>query len=59
MENAHLVSAVRLPDNTFTDHAGTQAGSDLIVLQKHSDKRNYPQRRTFHTNTQVAHSGRY
>lgn len=38
MENAHLVSAVRLPDNTFTDHAGTQAGSDLIVLQKHSDK---------------------
>jgi len=31
---AHLVSAIRLPNNLFTDNAGTEVGSDLIVLQK-------------------------
>src|ERR1035437_6658588 len=34
MKNCNLVSAVRLPSNTFTDYAGTSAGSDLIILQK-------------------------
>lgn len=29
-----LVSAIRLPKNLFTDYAGTEVGSDLIVLQK-------------------------
>ena len=29
-----VVSAIRLPNNLFTDHAGTEVGSDLIVLQK-------------------------
>lgn len=29
-----LVSAIRLPNNLFTDYAGTEVGSDLIVLQK-------------------------
>jgi hypothetical protein len=38
MENASLVSAVRLPNNLFTDHAGTEVGSDLIILQKNSAK---------------------
>lgn len=33
MENCRLVSAIRLPNNMFTDHAGTEVGSDLIVLQ--------------------------
>lgn len=38
MENANLVSAIRLPNNLFTEHAGTSVGSDLIVLQKNSHK---------------------
>jgi N12 class adenine-specific DNA methylase len=38
MKNANLVSAVRLPNNLFTDHAGTEVGSDLIILQKNTAK---------------------
>ena len=38
MKNTNLVSAVRLPNNLFTDHAGTEVGSDLIILQKNSGK---------------------
>jgi N12 class adenine-specific DNA methylase len=38
MEHTNLVSAIRLPNNLFTDYAGTDAGSDLIVLQKNSNK---------------------
>lgn len=34
MERARLISAIRLPNNLFTDYAGTEVGSDLIVLQK-------------------------
>jgi N12 class adenine-specific DNA methylase len=39
MDNAHLVSAVRLPNNLFSDYAGTEVGSDLIILQKDSSKK--------------------
>lgn len=38
MKDHRLVSAVRLPNNLFTDYAGTEVGSDLIVLQKDSRK---------------------
>ena len=38
LKEAHLVSAIRLPNNLFTDHAGTEVGSDLIVLKKDSRK---------------------
>ena len=38
MINADLLSAVRLPNNLFTDNANTEMGSDLIVLQKHDGK---------------------
>lgn len=38
MENADLVSAIRLPNNLFTEIANTEVGSDLIILQKHSAK---------------------
>ena len=34
IHRCNLVSALRLPNNLFTDYAGTQAGSDLIVLQR-------------------------
>ena len=37
MNHANLVSAIRLPDNLFVD-AGTEVGSDLIVLQKNTPK---------------------
>jgi N12 class adenine-specific DNA methylase len=38
MENNHLISAIRLPHNLFTEFAGTEVGSDLIILQKNSAK---------------------
>lgn len=36
--HADLVSAIRLPNNLFTEHANTEVGSDLIILQKNSQK---------------------
>jgi N12 class adenine-specific DNA methylase len=39
MKNNNLLSAVRLPNNLFSEHAGTDVGSDLIVLQKNSVKK--------------------
>ncbi|GAB6122422.1 N-6 DNA methylase [Dysgonomonas termitidis] len=38
MENTNLVSAIRLPNNLFMNYAGTEVGSDLIVLQKNTGK---------------------
>ncbi len=38
LREAHLVSAIRLPNDLFTDHAGTEVGSDLVVLQKDTRK---------------------
>lgn len=38
MNNSRLVSAVRLPNNLFSEYAGTEVGSDLIILQKDSAK---------------------
>jgi hypothetical protein len=38
MNNTNLVSAVRLPNNLMSDNAGTEVGSELIVLQKNSNK---------------------
>ena len=38
MRNANLVGVARLPNNLFTDNAGTEVGSDLIILQKNSGK---------------------
>ena len=34
--NARLVGAFRLPDGMFRDEAGTDVGSDLVVLQKYT-----------------------
>lgn len=38
MNNCDLVSAIRLPNNLFSENAGTDVGSDLIVLQKNTTK---------------------
>lgn len=34
MQRCDIISAVRLPNNLFFEYAGTEVGSDLIVLQK-------------------------
>lgn len=39
MKRSDLVGAARLPNNTFSDNAGTDTGSDLIILQKHTGKK--------------------
>ena len=39
VKQADLVAALRLPNNTFSDNAGTDVGSDLIILQKHMGKK--------------------
>ena len=38
MKQADLLSAVRLPNNLFTEDANTEVGCDLIVLQKNTNK---------------------
>lgn len=38
MQNSRLISALRLPSGMFSENAGTDVGSDLIVLQKQSGK---------------------
>lgn len=38
MQNSRLISALRLPSGIFSDNAGTDVGSDLIVLQKQTGK---------------------
>lgn len=39
MKRNNLVSAIRLPNNLFTEYAGTEVGSDLIILQKNTAKK--------------------
>ena len=36
MTGCNLVSAIRLPNNLFSNYAGTDVGSDLIILQRKS-----------------------
>ena len=38
IENSRLVSALRLPDGMFSENAGTEVGSDLLILQKETGK---------------------
>ena len=38
LHHADVVSAVRLPNNLFTENANTEVGSDLIILQKNINK---------------------
>ena len=39
VKKADLVAALRLPNNMFSDNAGTDVGSDLIIFQKHTEKK--------------------
>ena len=38
MENSNLISVIRLPDDVFNETSGIEVGSDLIILQKKSNK---------------------
>lgn len=57
MERCDLVAAVRLPNNLFTDHAGTEVGSDLIVLQKNSVARPLSERQRDFIETRTLSNG--
>ena len=54
---ANLLSAIRLPNNLFTDNAGTEAGSDLIILQKDLQKKGLTQEERVLTIIQTEHNG--
>lgn len=38
VHNANLITALRLPDNLFMQTAGIEVGSDLLIVQKRSNK---------------------
>lgn len=58
MKRADLVTALRLPNNTFTDSANTEVGSDLIILQKRSGKKGFtPDEELFMQSTAAQGSG--
>ena len=55
MQDSNLISAVRLPNNLFTDYAGTEVGSDLIILQKNTAKQNLTQAEELFCQSQITH----
>lgn len=55
LKEAHLVSAVRLPNNLFTENANTEVGSDLIILQKDIRKEGLTEDETLFTKTGTLH----
>lgn len=55
MHDSNLISAVRLPNNLFTDYAGTEVGSDLIILQKNTAKQNLTQAEELFCKSQITH----
>ena len=58
MKRADLVTALRLPNNTFTDSANTEVGSDLIILQKRVGKTGFtPDEELFMQSTAAQGSG--
>ena len=56
LKYADLVSAIRLPNNLFTENANTEVGSDLIILQKNSQKTGLSEEDVLFTKTSV-HGG--
>ncbi len=44
MREHNLVAAIRLPNNLFSNHAGTDVGADLVVLQKNLQKQSHSDR---------------
>jgi len=59
MENSNLVSAIRLPNNLFSEYAGTEVGSDLIILQKKSNKNQLQTKEKYFVKSEKYNSGIY
>ncbi|HYQ56772.1 MAG TPA: N-6 DNA methylase, partial [Draconibacterium sp.] len=59
MENTNLVSAIRLPNNLFKDYAGTEVGSDLVILQKDNQKGKQTQQEQAFVESEKYSSGVY
>ena len=59
MENTHLVSAIRLPNNLFKYYAGTEVGSDLVILQKDNQKGKQTQQEKAFVQSEKYSSGVY
>ena len=55
LKEAHLLSAIRLPNNLFTDNAGTEVGSDLLILQKDTRKEGLTEDEKLFTRTGTLH----
>lgn len=51
MQHSNLISAVRLPDDLFESEAGVEVGSDLIILQKDSRKKEMSEKERMFTET--------
>lgn len=58
MNHTRLVSTVRLPNNLFTD-AGTEVSSDLIILQKHTEKQELTENELNFIETRMLSDGIY
>ncbi|MFB9080204.1 N-6 DNA methylase [Flavobacterium procerum] len=57
VQDNNLISVVRLPNNLFTDYAGTAVGSDLIILQKDTAKQGLtPRESLFCQSTQTEYN---
>lgn len=52
MKEHNLLSVVRLPNNLFSDYAGTDVGSDLVVLQKNNNKQGLSEMENYFCETQ-------
>ncbi|SDG18294.1 N-6 DNA methylase [Epilithonimonas hungarica] len=57
MKEHKLVSAIRLPNNLFTEYAGTEVGSDLIILQKRIGKKMLSKREMLFCDTRTNSEG--
>lgn len=57
MKEHKLVSAIRLPNNLFTEYAGTEVGSDLIILQKNIGKKSLSRREVIFCDTRTTSNG--
>lgn len=57
MDHCRLVSAIRLPNNLFKETGNTQAGSDLIILQKHTGKASVNTRESSFIGTRTLSNG--
>ena len=59
MQNTNLISAIRLPNNLFDTTTNIKVGSDLIILQKNTNKKELTQDEKNFIETKQRKSGAY